>query len=154
MDKLDAKHALALALLFLAGPIASAAEPAKVSLVGEDLSTWKHRGGVPSPRVILVLLVGEDLSTWRGNSGNWAIVSEVKTDPANDRRFVSSPGSGVLFNGKTGRTRDLFSKYEHGDVEAHVEFADEKPRGPLMLQGDHGPVAYRNIWLRPIGRQR
>jgi len=26
-------------------------------------------------------------------------------------------------------------------------FDDEKPRGPLMLQGDHGPVAYRNIHL-------
>ena len=26
-------------------------------------------------------------------------------------------------------------------------FADEKPFGPIMLQGDHGPVAYRNIWI-------
>ena len=26
-------------------------------------------------------------------------------------------------------------------------FADEKPLGPLMLQGDHGPVAYRNLHL-------
>ncbi len=26
----------------------------------------------------------------------------------------------------------------------------EKPRGPLMLQGDHGPVAYRNIMLQPL----
>lgn len=24
-------------------------------------------------------------------------------------------------------------------------FEDEKPTGPLMIQGDHGPVAYRNI---------
>jgi len=29
-------------------------------------------------------------------------------------------------------------------------FNDEKPEGPLMLQGDHGPVAYRNIRLRKI----
>lgn len=27
---------------------------------------------------------------------------------------------------------------------------DEKPVGPLMLQGDHGPVAYRNVWLKPL----
>lgn len=27
---------------------------------------------------------------------------------------------------------------------------DEKPTGPLMLQGDHGPVAYRNVWIRPL----
>ena len=29
-------------------------------------------------------------------------------------------------------------------------FSDEKPTGPLMLQGDHGPVAYRNMWIQPI----
>jgi sugar phosphate isomerase/epimerase len=29
-------------------------------------------------------------------------------------------------------------------------YDDEKPVGPLMLQGDHGPVAYRNIWIKPL----
>ena len=29
-------------------------------------------------------------------------------------------------------------------------FNDEKRSGPLMLQGDHGPVAYRNIWIKPL----
>lgn len=29
-------------------------------------------------------------------------------------------------------------------------FGDESARGPLMLQGDHGPVAYRNIRIRPL----
>jgi hypothetical protein len=28
--------------------------------------------------------------------------------------------------------------------------APEAPVGPLMLQGDHGPVAYRNIRIRPL----
>lgn len=28
-------------------------------------------------------------------------------------------------------------------------FDDEKPKGPLMLQGDHGPIAYRNVWVLP-----
>jgi hypothetical protein len=45
----------------------------------------------------------------------------------------------------------------HEDVEVTgptraATFGDEKPTGPLMLQGDHGPVAYRNIWLRPLER--
>jgi hypothetical protein len=26
----------------------------------------------------------------------------------------------------------------------------EAPQNPLMLQGDHGPVAYRNIYIRPL----
>jgi len=208
-----------------------------------------------------VCLIGKDLSTWSGDTGKWEIVGEVKMDPAENRRFVSSAGSGVAVNGP-GRTRNLQSKHEHGDVEAHLEFmvpkgsnsgvyfqgryevqildswgvrepkygdcggiyqrwadgrgfegrspgmnagrppgewqtfdclfraarfdadgkkvanakfikvvhngkvvhenvevtgptraaafSNEKPTGPLMLQGDHGPVAYRNVWLRPL----
>ena len=30
-------------------------------------------------------------------------------------------------------------------------FTDEKPMGPLMLQGDHGPVAFRNIRYKTYG---
>ena len=30
---------------------------------------------------------------------------------------------------------------------------DEKPTGPIMLQGDHGPVAYRNLRVKNIGKQ-
>ncbi|MGI6455209.1 MAG: 3-keto-disaccharide hydrolase [bacterium] len=36
-----------------------------------------------------------------------------------------------------------------GPTRAHME-REEAPRGPLMLQGDHGPVAYRNIILQPV----
>ncbi|MHB8522236.1 MAG: 3-keto-disaccharide hydrolase [Limisphaerales bacterium] len=36
-----------------------------------------------------------------------------------------------------------------GPTRAAV-FDDEKPLGPLMLQGDHGPVAYRHLWVKPI----
>jgi hypothetical protein len=27
---------------------------------------------------------------------------------------------------------------------------DEKPRAPLLLQGDHGPVAFRNVYIRTL----
>ena len=30
-------------------------------------------------------------------------------------------------------------------------YNDEKPADPLMLQGDHGPVAYRNLRIRKTG---
>ena len=30
-------------------------------------------------------------------------------------------------------------------------YRDEQATGPLMLQGDHGPVAYRNVWVAPAG---
>jgi len=31
-----------------------------------------------------------------------------------------------------------------------AHYQDEKPTGPLLLQGDHGPVAYRNLRIQPI----
>ena len=211
-----------------------------------------------------VLLVGKDLSAWRVPTGQWTIAGEARMDPANSKRIVTQPGSGVAVNGPTGRTCNLLARREHGDIEAHIEFmvpkgsnsgvyfqgryevqildswgvdkpgygdcggiyrrydeknrkgfegrpprvnasrrpgqwqsfdvvfraprfdaagkkvanakfvkvvhngivvhrdveltgptraatfSDEKPTGPRMLQGDHGPVAYRNIRLRPL----
>lgn len=213
-----------------------------------------------------VSLVGGDLSTWNGDTGAWMVVGKVSLNPDNEARLTSAAGTGVIVNGETGRTRNLHSKHEHGDVEIHVEFmvpkgsnsgvylqgryeiqildswgvkdlkhgdcggiyqrwangkgfeghpprvnaslppgdwqtfdatflaprfdgsgkkianakfvkvvhngktvhenvevtgptraasfGDEKPFGPLMLQGDHGPVAYRNLRLKPIGPKK
>ena len=36
-----------------------------------------------------------------------------------------------------------------GGTRAHMKIP-EAPKNPLMLQGDHGPVAYRNIYIRPL----
>ena len=55
-----------------------------------------------------------------------------------------------------------FEKVVHNGVVIHEDieltgptrasaYNDEKPTGPLMLQGDHGPVAYRNIRIEPAG---
>lgn len=55
----------------------------------------------------------------------------------------------------------LFVEVRHNGVVVHQNvavsgptraalFVDEQPSGPLMLQGDHGPVAYRNIRIRAI----
>jgi len=64
-----------------------------------------------------------------------------------------------LIGGNGKKTADtVFVKVEHNGVVVHENqqvtgptraamFDDEQPVGPLMLQGDHGPVAYRNGWL-------
>ncbi len=55
-----------------------------------------------------------------------------------------------------------FEKVVHNGVIVHEDlelygptrasaYNDEKPSGPLMFQGDHGPVAYRNVWVEPAG---
>ncbi len=55
-------------------------------------------------------------------------------------RFVQVVHNGVVIHGNvevTGPTRA-------------AAFDDEQPWGPLMLQGDHGPVAYRNLVIRHL----
>jgi hypothetical protein len=58
-----------------------------------------------------------------------------KTD---NGRFVS-----VVFNGK--------KIHENVEVKGGTggQIGPEKATGPVMLQGDHGIVAYRNIWIKP-----
>jgi sugar phosphate isomerase/epimerase len=212
-----------------------------------------------------VKLTGSDFSSWRSGGGDWQVVADVFMQSANNKLLGSKPGTGAVVNGPTGRTKHLFSKLEHGDVRAHVEFmvpkgsnsgvyfqgryeiqvfdswgvappkhsdcggiyqrwdnnrnpqgfegiapkvnasfapgkwqtfdvifraprfdasgkkianakfekvfhngilihknqevkgptrasayGDEKSLGPIMVQGDHGPVAYRNVWLAPV----
>jgi hypothetical protein len=206
-------------------------------------------------------LVGADLKTWRKPHGDWQVVGDVRAGGEGDRFLVGTPGQGVMINGGAGRTTNILSVVEHGDVRAHIEFvvpkgsnsgvyfqgryevqildswgaqdlkhgdcggiyqrwkdgrgfeghpprenasrppgqwqsfdvvfraprfdaegnktdnarfvkvthngvvvhenvpvtgptraatySDERPTGPIMLQGDHGPVAYRNIWIEP-----
>lgn len=212
-------------------------------------------------------LTGDDLSAWRPNTGQWAVVRDATLAPGNEKLLATEPGTGAIFNGPAGKTVNLFSRQEFGDVRAHVEFMvskdsnsgvyfmgryevqvfdswqkpseypgiecggiyerwdegrdpkgfeghsprvnaskasgqwqtfdvvfraprfdkigrkvanarfesvrhngvlvhsdieltgptraaaynDEKPLGPLMLQGDHGPVAYRDLWVAPAG---
>jgi hypothetical protein len=207
---------------------------------------------------------GKDLRGWRA-PGEWQTARAVSLDPADPTRLAIEPGRGVYVNGSKGRTVNLVTEAEWGDLEAHVEFCiskrsnsgvylmgryeiqvydscgvekdkypgiecggiyprwtqergefeghsprvnasqpagqwqtfdilfraprfdasgkkienarfvkvthngqvvhenveltgptraacfeDEKPAGPLMLQGDHGPVAYRNLRLKPL----
>ena len=215
----------------------------------------------------MIKLTGDDFSAWRSDTGQWQVVGEAFTDPANEKMLGTKPGTGVIVNGPAGRTSNLLSKAEFGDINAHIEFMvskdsnsgvyfmgryeiqvfdswqkqseypgiecggiyqrwdesrkqkgfeghsprvnasrppgkwqtfnvifraprfdetgrkvanarfekivhngivvhedveltgptragaynDEKPAGPLMLQGDHGPVAYRNIRIEPAG---
>jgi hypothetical protein len=60
---------------------------------------------------------------------------------------------------KTAHAR--FVKVTHNGVVIHEDqevtgttragaWEDEKPTGPIMLQGDHGPVAYRNIRVKAL----
>ena len=50
----------------------------------------------------------------------------------------------VVANGKT-----VVSNREIPGITGGALDSDEGAPGPLLLQGDHGPIEYRNIVLRP-----
>ena len=55
-------------------------------------------------------------------------------------RFVKVVHNGVVIHENievTGPTRS-------------ASFEDEQPWGPIMFQGDHGPIAYQNLLVRHV----
>lgn len=52
----------------------------------------------------------------------------------------------VVHNGKV-----IHENVEVTGPTRAASFNDEKATGPIMLQGDHGPVAFRNIRIRALG---
>jgi sugar phosphate isomerase/epimerase len=80
--------------------------------------------------------------------GSWQTFDVIFKAPRFDKsgkkiknaQFVKVVHNGILVHKRQSLT---------GPTRAST-FNDEKPTGPLMLQGDHGPVAYRNIWIKPL----
>jgi uncharacterized protein len=72
-----------------------------------------------------VKIVG--LDAWKGQKGDlgtWKVVGDVGLDPANAKKLTSKAGKGIIANG--GRTKNILSKEEFGDMEVHIEFMVSK----------------------------
>ena len=80
--------------------------------------------------------------------GQWQTFEVVFRAPrfdADGKKIANARFVRVVHNGKL-----IHENVEVTGPTRAAMFGDEKPNGPLMLQGDHGPVAYRNIRIRPI----
>ena len=100
---------------------------------------WKDGKGYEGhpPRVNASLPPG----TWQ----TFDIVFRAPRFDKNGKKTENARFVRVIHNGKV----------VHENVEVTVptrasHFSDEKPVDSLMLQGDHGPVAYRNIRITPL----
>jgi hypothetical protein len=72
------------------------------------------------------LFEGKDLSGWRKPTGEWTIAKEVALNATNSERFAITLGQGIIVNGSSGRTAELVTEREFGDVQLHVEFCIPK----------------------------
>ena len=78
------------------------------------------------------------LNAWREPKGEWVTVGAVRPDPENPKRLATDAGSGILVNGKLGRTFNLLSKQDFGDIETHIEF--------LIPKGSNAGVKFEGLY--------
>ena len=116
-----------------------AADPVTTSDAGAIYHQWIDDRGVggSAPLVNAARRPGE----WQ----SYQIWFRAPRFDASGRKIESARVVRVLFNGQ------LVQK--DADVpeptRSHLSIA-EAAQNPLMLQGDHGPVAFRNIYIRPL----
>jgi len=81
-------------------------------------------------------------------AGEWQTYDVVFRAPrfdADGKKTENARFVRVVHNGKV-----VHENVEVTGPTRAAAFEDEKPLGPLMLQGDHGPVAYRNVTVRVL----
>lgn len=78
------------------------------------------------------------LDAWKPRHGTWFIAGNAKLDPANPKRLLGEPGSGVIINGPVGKTYNLTSKEAFGDIETHAEF--------LIPEGSNAGIKFQGLY--------
>ncbi|WP_168221742.1 3-keto-disaccharide hydrolase [Aquisphaera giovannonii] len=84
-----------------------------------------------------------------GAAGEWQSMDIVFKAPRFDRsgkKTANARMEKVVLNGIT-----IHEDVELGSPTGHAWRLPESAKGPLMLQADHGPVAFRNIRVRKRG---
>lgn len=89
--------------------------PAADRPIGADLSAWVSRGGA--------------------GTGAWLAAANASLDASDERRLAPAAGTGIIVNGKDGRTSDLLTRAQYSDVEAHIEF--------LVAKGSNSGVYFQ-----------
>jgi hypothetical protein len=84
------------------------------------------------------LTQGQGLDAWKAPTGDWLIAGEASLHPDNPKLLASKPGKGVIVNGSKGRTHDLFTKQNYGDIEAHIEF--------FIAKGSNSGVKFEGLY--------
>lgn len=80
--------------------------------------------------------------------GEWQVYDIIFDAPVYEGdKLVTPPCVTVLHNGVLVQNHVPLSGGDHGDAKG-----PNTVEGPLMLQDHPGPVRFRNVWVRPLGR--
>lgn len=81
-------------------------------------------------------------------AGEWQTVEVTFRAPrfdASGRKVENARFKRVTLNGQL-----IHQNVEVSGPTRSAHYQDEQPGGPLMAQGDHGPVAFRNLRITPL----
>ncbi|MCD6395421.1 MAG: DUF1080 domain-containing protein, partial [Planctomycetes bacterium] len=77
-----------------------------------------------------------DFSAWQSPTNQWVIAGDASMSAQNENLLVAKPGKGIMVNGPTGRTSNILTNNEFGDVKIHIEFTVPKgSNSGVYLQG-------------------
>jgi hypothetical protein len=79
-----------------------------------------------------------DLDAWKTPVEGWFTVGSVGIDSKDPKKLTAEPGTGVIYNGPTGKAKNLVSKETFGDVDLHVEF--------LIPKGSNSGVKFQAVY--------
>ena len=76
------------------------------------------------------------INDFRNPLGDWFEAGSVKMDAENVKKLTAVDGTGVVVNGKEGKTKHLVTKEAHGDVTLELDFLiPEGSNSGVYLQG-------------------
>jgi Domain of Unknown Function (DUF1080). len=114
-------------------------EPMKTSDGGAIYHRWINNRGVGGSAP------SRNASRRPGEWQSYQIWFRAPRFDANGKKIENARFLRVLHNGLSVQNDVEVS----GPTRAHMDIP-EAPENPLMLQGDHGPVAFKNIYWRPL----
>lgn len=91
-------------------------------------------GGVKAQRIVQL----NDLSSFKNPSKSWQISGDVRANLNKENELIASPGTGVLVNQPTKKNKgeDLFTLFEHGDIDLELDYMMAKgANSGIYLQG-------------------
>ncbi|MFO0888192.1 MAG: DUF1080 domain-containing protein [Isosphaeraceae bacterium] len=103
--------------------------------------------GPPSADPGWVELIGPNgLDGWRKPTAAWFEAADARPDQKDPSRLAATPGRGIIVNGLDGKTRNLLSKEDYGDVEVRLEF--------LIPKGSNSGIKLEGLYEVQIADRR
>lgn len=91
-----------------------------------------------------------DLSVFKNPASNWQILGDVSMDWNKPQDFSAKPGTGILLSKAGANAADLYTNFEHSDIDIEFEFMMARnSNSGVYLMGNYEIQLY-DSWGKPF----